>query len=266
MPPRWIIAAALRKELDGLLTVLRDKTLLAMARGTAWSGTVEGVPVVLARTGIGGHKAKAVCAHLLDQAPCSGVVSVGYAGSLAELLKVGDLVLPTEVKTIATPPDKVFTVDKDLVSLASEGLGRGPGRIFSGRVVSADKVIVSVREKRSLGAQHAAVAVDMESAFVAELAYARAVPFLAVRAISDDLLTPLPDFNTITPLRRNRRYRQLFLYGLGHPGEVIGVLRMLLCARIATRALTRSIRGFLRMVGAGKTMRRGEGEVALSQG
>ena len=61
----------------------------------------------------------------------------------------------------------------------------GNPRLHVGRLLTVDRVIGDVAEKRALGAAHAALAVDMESLAVAEVCRREQVRFLAVRVISD---------------------------------------------------------------------------------
>src|SRR5581483_6399677 len=60
-----------------------------------------------------------------------------------------------------------------------------------GRILSLPRLVGSCQEKHSLGRQHDALAVDMESAAIADLCRRHEVPFGCVRAISDRLDTPL---------------------------------------------------------------------------
>ncbi len=112
------------------------------------------------------------------------VLSAGFAGGLQDQLLIGDLVLATEV-------------------LGADGrawpctwpAGPLPGRweppLRRGRLVTAPQIIADPAAKRALGQQHDALAVDMESAFVAERCTREGVPFGCVRAISDGVDTRL---------------------------------------------------------------------------
>ena len=53
-------------------------------------------------------------------------------------------------------------------------------------------MIRTVAEKESLAQQHQAIAVDMESLAVAQVTRDHKTPFMAVRAISDDMSADLP--------------------------------------------------------------------------
>jgi len=112
------------------------------------------------------------------------VLSAGYSGALKEGLRVGDIVLATEVADVggncwpvtwpAALPDEEW---------------RPP--LHRGRLLSVPRLAATPDEKRALGQRHGAVAVDMETAVVARLCSRQHVPFGCVRAISDAIDTAL---------------------------------------------------------------------------
>jgi adenosylhomocysteine nucleosidase len=112
------------------------------------------------------------------------VIAAGFAGALHSEYHVGDIILASEV------------VDEEghgYTSTWPERLPEGEWRppLHRGRLVTAGCIVASPEEKRALAAKHEAVAVDMESASVARWCAERGTPFACVRAISDDLETPL---------------------------------------------------------------------------
>ena len=56
-----------------------------------------------------------------------------------------------------------------------------------GKLLTVDKVISKASTKRRIGEQNSYLAVEMESAAVAEVACERGVEFAAIRSISDDI-------------------------------------------------------------------------------
>jgi adenosylhomocysteine nucleosidase len=245
--PRWVIAAALYRELKGLHTILEEPAPHSVPRGNLWSGYAEGVPVFLARTGIGGRKARGLCEYVLGNFPCKGIISIGYAGSLKEGIRIGDVLIAEEVMLLAQSGGKAFTTDPHLRKVAHKTISsQCPGRVFSGRMLSVNSVVASAQEKRSLGALYSALAVEMESGALAELAQAFKLPFLTIRTVSDDVSTSLPDYDRIRGFRGPKKYPHLLSYLLRHPGDLRAMARMRVFAHVASRALTRSVRAFLR--------------------
>ncbi len=100
------------------------------------------------------------------------LISAGLAGSLRESVPVGSVIFPTKVLRVGD--EQTFTIDG------------GEGTLVSVQSVA------SLDAKRELANKYSAVAVDMEAAAVAEVAKARGVRCVAVKAISDDLVSELP--------------------------------------------------------------------------
>jgi nucleoside phosphorylase len=94
------------------------------------------------------------------------VVSAGLCGAVVPDLRVGDIVVATEVN--GQPAD----------------LLRCGGTYRLAKVASADRVIGSAAERRQVAAG-GVQAVDMESAAVLEQARRLGVPFYCVRVVSD---------------------------------------------------------------------------------
>lgn len=128
--------------------------------------------VILVCAGIGSKSAREATEGILTFRGPQVVLSVGLAGALEEALSVGTVVVPTKV--LHQQSGRAFTI---------EG---GEGTLLT------TTEVLTAAEKRKLGKQFGAQAVDMEAAAVAEVARNRGVKFLAVKAISDDLDFQMP--------------------------------------------------------------------------
>jgi adenosylhomocysteine nucleosidase len=101
------------------------------------------------------------------------IVSAGFSGALTPGLHVGDLIVADDV------------CDGDAVCRpATWPITAIPYQ--RGRLLTVPNIVGSPDEKRRLGERSGAVAVDMETAVVAELCATAGVPFGCLRAISDD--------------------------------------------------------------------------------
>lgn len=100
------------------------------------------------------------------------LISAGLAGALIAEFKVGHVIIPATIINSAT----------------NKRIPTGQGR---GTLVSASGV-AGQNAKRLLAEKYAAQVVDMEAALVAEAAVKRGVPFVAVKAVSDEYDFPLP--------------------------------------------------------------------------
>jgi nucleoside phosphorylase len=110
-----------------------------------------------------------------------------------------------------------------------------------GPTVTAPDIITTPGGRRRLGRQTGAVAVDMESYWVAKAAADRGLPFLAVRAISDlqeDLLLP---FDQMADADGKPSLRRLAAHLVREPGSLVTVVRLARNAARARRALTTGV-------------------------
>jgi adenosylhomocysteine nucleosidase len=166
------IIAALEREIAPLV---RDWARHKLPSGV---GVFIGPSAVAIAAGIGPNAASATCKALLEEFSPSLFVSVGLAGAISSSLKVGDVILPE--KTINTETGRVFPVT-------------ATGPTLAGALLSSPTVL-SVSQKREAAAHHHGIAVDMEAAAVAEVAASAGIPFLAVKAISDEANFEMPPF------------------------------------------------------------------------
>lgn len=135
---------------------------------------LAGRPFLLAVAGAGAENSLRAAEHLAANYSLCGLVTLGFAGGLAAGLKVADVILADRVVDRAT--QESFACDTDLV----------PVRFARrGTLLSASSVVATSAEKRQLGEQWRAVAVDMESAGVARAALRAGLPFGAIKAITD---------------------------------------------------------------------------------
>jgi adenosylhomocysteine nucleosidase len=139
--------------------------------------------VLVIETGVGVERALRALDWLLNEPIHDGrahqpslLLFAGFAGALDASLHVGDPVLADEV------------VDMHGNRWRSP-LAAVPG-VRSGRLLTTDRFIGEPADKLALGEQHAALAVDMESAAFARRCHERGVPWACLRVVSDDVSVP----------------------------------------------------------------------------
>src|SRR5262249_43038152 len=142
-------------------------------------------------TGVGAARTEAAVKWLQGQPVLGNVpyrpkilLSAGFCGALQEESRVGDIILATEIAD-ADGNRWPTTWPGEL----PPGEWRPP--LHRGRVLTVPGLASSPEEKRNLGRQHEALAVDMEAAAVARLCGKQGIPFGCVRAVSDDVRTAL---------------------------------------------------------------------------
>lgn len=130
----------------------------------------------------------ALAAHaaekMLDEG-ASGLVSFGIAGGLDPSLGPGVLIV---AERVLDGDGRDFTCDPVWV----DRLLLADGAHDSGPILGSDRPVLSPEDKRRLHRRTGALAVDMESHAVAEVADRAGVPFVAVRAIGDPASRAIP--------------------------------------------------------------------------
>lgn len=213
-------------------------------------GQAGGVEVHLINTGMGPAAASAAVRSVLSEVALDAVVSTGYAGALGPA-GIGELILGTEVLNWAKDHSRAsFSTDPALLAIAREAVGSARTAWSQGTVVTVENVVWRAEEKQALGKVSGAIAVDMESAAIAQAAAAVGVPFSLVRAVSDRADENLPmDFSLwLTPWGRMRGMAQLFM----HPSILPSLIRMKRQVEFGSQALARFFRAFFVVLGEGR--------------
>jgi adenosylhomocysteine nucleosidase len=199
--------------------------------------------VLVLETGLGMRAMEAALAWVLgtpdlDHVPYRPrfLLSAGFSGALRPEQRVGDLVLATEVVDVegnrwpATWPGDRSGTEAGPYSEWRPTLERG-------RLLTSPGLVASPEEKRRLGAEYGAVAVDMETAVIARRCHEQEVPFGCLRAISDEGDTPLSP--QLVELLRGGRVSLFCLLGalLRRPGLIQEFGRLASQTRTAAREL-----------------------------
>lgn len=183
-PCQVAVIAALAMELGHLQDRLKDVAFTQADGFRVSAGTLEGRRVVLVQSGPGRQKAARATEALLDAHRPQLVISAGFAGGLIDELKRNDLLIADHLLAPESDP-LALAVPEQLQSLPNL-----PVRL--GAVLTVDRIIREPEEKARLGQQHQALAVEMESYAVAQVALRREVPLLCARVISDTVTDRLP--------------------------------------------------------------------------
>jgi adenosylhomocysteine nucleosidase len=167
-----------------------------------YTGMFGEVPVLLARCGIGKVNAALCTQYLIDHFPIAAVINSGVAGALQPGVKIGDLVVSNaamyhdfDVIFFGYPKGVIpglststFAADERLVHLALQHGTNvlGESRVHTGLIVSGDQFVAGSEQKQSI-LRHfpEALCVEMEGSAIANTAYQNQVPFVILRAMSD---------------------------------------------------------------------------------
>jgi adenosylhomocysteine nucleosidase len=154
----------------------------------------------LVLTGIGPRAADRAATAVLHRHRAALAISTGFAGALVPAASVGDVIVGTSVMSgvdaMQTALGTSFPCDESVVRAVQAAAARTSLTVRSGPVVSLATVLCRSVEKEHLGRLTGAVALDMESAAIGNVARAVGVPFAVVRTVSDLAREDLPlDFN-----------------------------------------------------------------------
>lgn len=184
------IIAAMSKELALLLPMISDHATVTVNGTVFHTGRMGRHEIVAAECGIGKVNAAAGTLTMIETFHPSLVINTGVAGGTGAA-GILDVVIADRIgyHDVWCGPGTVPGQAAGCPALFScplgddvfEGLGVKRGLVASG------DIFVSRREEvdRILGIYPDAVAVDMESAAIAQICYLKSVPFVCVRVISD---------------------------------------------------------------------------------
>lgn len=211
--------------------------------------------VVLVVSGVGRVRAESATRAVLEERSPSAVISLGFAGGLVAGQRAGDLVVanalvPAEgAKGGEQKPrlGEVLHTDRALTGKALDVLATSGIRYRTGACATASEVVSRPDAKRRLGLDAKALAVEMESFWIALECHERNVPFLAVRAIVDTAERPLPDFiaDSAPDARAGSRWRGALSIML-RPHRIPSLVRLGGAASQARNSLSLFASGFLR--------------------
>ncbi|MBI3616247.1 MAG: hypothetical protein HY211_07000 [Candidatus Omnitrophica bacterium] len=164
------------------------------------ASTEGGNDTTILFTGIGPSNAAKALRRSLAGGRYRLIVSAGFSGGTRPGLKVGDLVLASEVVDISlgrrwVPAyEEPFMLslskherEKTVRSPFDELRANGNTNVILGPIATVSRPVSDPTEKERLGQRHGVVAVDMETAAVAAAAGAAGVPWIALRAILDPM-------------------------------------------------------------------------------
>ncbi len=165
-------------------------------------GTMGDTDVVIVQCGIGKVNA-GICAQLLiSQFNVDRIINTGVAGSLSDELDIGDFVVSTDAvqhdfdeTPIGYQKGEIpyidlysFKADDTLRQKAMEAIAEVAPEVkaLEGRVCTGDQFIASVEQKTAITDVFGGLCCEMEGGAIAQVCYLNDVPFVIIRAISDN--------------------------------------------------------------------------------
>lgn len=215
----WEVRSLLRRQND----VERD--------GSVYSFWLRGEPVRLAIAGMGAENSCRAARELLECGKVRGLVTLGFAGALADSLALGEILIADQV--LDQQSRERFDCDGELFPL---------GGVRCGSLLSVPEVIASAVEKRRLAREWGAIAADMESAGVACAAAQAGVPFCAIKAITDTSEQSISiDFARCRSEHKGLSARKIVREAMRTPRGVRDLWRLAYGAHVAARSLAAAL-------------------------
>jgi nucleoside phosphorylase len=162
------------------------------------------------------------------------LISAGFAGALNDRLQVGDLLIAKNFSTLWSAENR-----SSLSSLP----------IHIADLLTVPALINSGEDRNKLALTSGAMAVDMETEFIARACTVHGVPLLSLRVVSDTPkeLFPAPTDVLFDVERQQTQMLKLATYFFAHPHRVPRLLqfarRIVRARRILASALVTIVRG-----------------------
>ena len=194
------IIAAMPEELVHLTQNLDRTQEVQVLGNTYYTGTVGKTEVVLVQSGIGKVMSAMSVAVLADHFQVDAVINTGSAGAVAEGIAVGDVVIADKLAyhdvdvtafgyaygQMAQQP-LYFESDKNFVAKIQESLSQLNQKWHLGLIATGDSFVAGNDKIEAIKSHFPEVlAVEMEGAAIAQAAQALGLPFLVIRAMSDN--------------------------------------------------------------------------------
>ncbi|MHC2067930.1 phosphorylase family protein [Bremerella sp. T1] len=183
--PEVVVLFALGIESAGFKEKLESATPVKMEKRTVTVGKLGGQVVGVVETGVGRNSAAAAAKDVIDIIGPTWIISAGFAGGLVSELKRGHVVMANRVTDLEGNEVAIPLNLTEQQIEATQGLA-------SGKLLTVDRIIRTVEEKRELGEKHSVVAVDMETLAIAQSCHEKHTKLISVRIISDTVDQPLP--------------------------------------------------------------------------
>ena len=194
-------------ELEAVTRLMADVTTRPFGALTFYVGRIGKADAVAVKCGVGKVFAAIAAETMILGFSPDLIVTTGVAGNLSSDLSIGDVVVSTAVvqhdmdtSPIGDPVGLISGINKielesdvgaaDKMCACLDALGI---RYARGVVASGDQFIASDGERGRITSQFGALCCEMEGAAVGQVAYMHGVPFLVLRALSDDANGNSPD-------------------------------------------------------------------------
>ncbi len=196
------IIGAMESEVAAIRVAMSDSKTTTISGMDFVEGAIDGKKVVLAQCGMGKVNAGICAQTLIVVFGATRVINTGVGGSLTDELTINDFVISTDavqhdfdVSAIGFQKGEIpftglvsFEADEGLRAAAMKAVHRAApsSRLLEGRVCSGDQFISDAEQQRTITGSFGGVCAEMEGGAIAQVCHLNDVPYVIIRAISDD--------------------------------------------------------------------------------
>lgn len=193
------------------------------------AGSIGKTAIEVLHTGVGCVVAERRLRKYLERSTPDLVIAAGFAGATTDGCSIGDVILASNHS------------DPSLLASAETGLARFKPR--KGNLFTASGVIDSATERADLWSREQAIAIDMETATIANICRESGLRLLSLRVLSDTPEEPFPlPANVLFDMQRQRTMaRRLVRYLVGRPSSMVRLIRFSRQIRRARKSLTTAL-------------------------
>lgn len=242
------LIGAMSREVEPFRNILSLEESFQQSSILFYQGRYANKKVVLARSGVGKVNAAVAAQLMIQNFKPKVLICFGAAGAISSECNIGDIVIGEKLiqhdfgwytarQFVAEglfiyrgkKKERVswFISHPALVKTAQDVARQVTfysKKIYTGTIVSGDQVICMEEKKKELALCHQALATDMESAAVAQVAYMNQVPLLVIRTISDKADISLEE-NCLRKIKLGLKTKKEFAaaidQGIAFVGEVL---------------------------------------------
>lgn len=195
--PKIGILCAADDEAAPFLSMMQQESKTQKGKATFWHGTLEGVAVTVAWSGVCKVNAAIATQLLIDTYGCTHVINSGTCGGMSREAGILDTVVSEKVCHHDMDPgiltdyhpymDSIwYSADERLLAAAKAAAKACPEYpVHFGQTVTGE-AFIDDHNRAAIKGELAPLSVDMETAAAAQVCYAFEIPFMAIRTVTDN--------------------------------------------------------------------------------
>ena len=189
------IMGAMPEEVDLIMNALEEKTVEVYAGVDYHIGKRGHTRLVVCCGGMGKANAASTAQVLITKFGVDGIIFSGIAGNMSSEIGIGDVVVGKELVyhdgeddmfSQSAPFTAKYAADPLFVDAAVQACRVAGVRFLVGRIATGDQFVGDPAVKRAIQEKCDPACVEMEGAAVGQVAMRNKVPFVVLRAMSDN--------------------------------------------------------------------------------